>query len=182
MVFLKRTQEALSKTLQDDPRLKPIINNIISTSSVDDIEYSNKFEAVMSILRSRGLSVDSLDPSDLEETIGLLMGAVLSMNMELTSAKSDELDIPLDVNPFNEDDILVSMYIERCENTFLERLGKLKAYELKDLFKSTNYWKSLPQLDRWVQAKLLINQSAYSEYEPLAIWTKLADSYGLIKG
>ena len=180
MVYTKRTQAALAKVLQDDPNLKPLVENLVSTSSTSDIEFNNKFEAVMSILRERGTNVDKLDPSDLESTVGILMGAVLSMNMELTNAKSDELDIPLNINPFNEDDILVSMEIERCENSFSARLDTLKGSAPQDLFKSVNYWKPLSQLDRWVQAKLLVAHAAEYEYVPVPLWAELADSYGVL--
>lgn len=181
MLHTKRTQEALAKVIASDPALKPIVDNLVSTSGTSDIEFHNKFEAVMSILRDRGMNVDKLDPSDLETLVGVLMGAILSMQMELTNAKSNELDIPLNVNPFDENDIQHNMEAERCENAFRARLITMKGQSPRDRFSSIQYWKPLTQLDRWIQAKILVAHAAENEYRSLPLWNDLADSYGLFK-
>lgn len=179
MLNTKRTQMALMKMVEHDPLLKPIVDNLVSTSSANEIEYQNKFEAVMSILRERGMKVDDIDPSDTETVVGVLMGAVFSMQMELTMAKTKELDIQVNINPFDEDDIQIAMARERIQQAFQHRLDGMKSHEPVERFKSENYWKGVKSdFARWIQASLLLKHSEVYDYKPLSAWVKLVDSYG----
>jgi hypothetical protein len=171
-------QQALAHMAKTLPETKSIIDRLVSSSSANSIEYQNKVQVILEILEKRNMDISSIDLSNTDILLEIVMGAVISMDQELEIKRLNPPDLDLGINPFDSDDTHLSLEIERKEIEFKSKLDILKHHEVKGLFSSSLYWSNLQKIDRWIQSNILLEHASANEYEPNSAWIQMAESYG----